>query len=199
MRPKLSVKLEVMLMISRKNSGRRDQRQLQVEHAAERPRAIHGAGLDDRARDHLQRGEEEDEVVADVFPGIGEIDDHRQRLDAVDRRVPDARPDLVDRADEARLRREDEAEGNAGGGRRDGIGPDIDRLEELGALERAIDEGRPGSGPRPSTGPCVHHARRSPSAGDGRPVVAVAEDGEKLSSQTQLLPPPQGCSSVNAQ
>src|SRR5215470_6668734 len=101
---------------------RGQQRQLDVAHAAEDAGAVHGGRLDQRPRDRLQRRQEEDEAVADVLPGEGD-DDGDHRVDAVERRVPQARPEVVDEGHEARLRRQDETERHAKSRRRDGIGP----------------------------------------------------------------------------
>src|SRR5439155_8693426 len=47
--------------------GGRQQRQLDVAQPAQQAGAVHRAGLEQRARDRLQRRQEEDEVVADIF------------------------------------------------------------------------------------------------------------------------------------
>jgi hypothetical protein len=57
------------------------------KEATNRPGAVNGGGLNQRTRDRLQRGEEEQEVVAYLLPYRGE--DHQEhRLAAVLRVVP---------------------------------------------------------------------------------------------------------------
>lgn len=94
---------------------RRQQGQLDIPDTAHRPRTVHCGGLDQRARNALQRREEEDEVVADIFPGEGD-DDRDHRVLAVERGIPEAGPDVVDNRQKASLRCQDEAEGEAESG-----------------------------------------------------------------------------------
>src|SRR5882757_6026836 len=102
---------------------RRDQRELDIPETPDDARTVHCGGLDQRAGYGLECGEEEDEVVADIFPREGD-DDRRHGIRAIKTWIPDPRPHPVDDGKEPRLRRQDEAEGQRQGRRGDAIGPD---------------------------------------------------------------------------
>jgi hypothetical protein len=157
--------------------GRRQERQLKVAHAAQRAGAIHRRGFRERARDRLQAGEEEDEVVGDHGPGVGQHDqDHG--VEPVARRVPQAGEPLVQRRQKAGIGREDEAEGQAHGGRGHGVGPEVH--ETIGAVagQLAVDEHRQDQRDR-------HRRRRAGQREQHRdpdraPVQLVAEHGLEI-------------------
>ena len=157
--PKLSVKLSVRLMTTRKKTVGSEQRKLDVAHAAQQPGAVHRRRLDQRLRDRLQRRQEEDEVVADVFPGEGD-DDADHRVDAVERRVPQARPDVVDEGHEAGLGRQDEAECHAERRRRDGERPDQHGAVDAPAAQLAVGEERQDQRDRHGERRCSRRRRR---------------------------------------
>src|SRR5215469_37850 len=85
--------------------GGRQERQLDVADPAQEAGPVHRPRLDQRARNRFQRGEEEDEVVADGFPGEGD-DDRDHGIEAVQRRVPEAGRELVEEGQEPRFRRQ---------------------------------------------------------------------------------------------
>ena len=67
---------------------RRQQAADDGEEPAPEPRAVDGGGLDHRPWDRLQRGEKEQEVIADAPPGRGDDDHKPHRLAAVQDVVP---------------------------------------------------------------------------------------------------------------
>src|SRR5437899_7683003 len=88
---------------------RRDQWKLDVPEAPHDAGPVHRGRLDQRTWYRLQRGQEEDEIIADIFPGERN-DDRGHGVGAVEAGVPEDRPELVDGSHETGFRRQDEAE-----------------------------------------------------------------------------------------
>ncbi|EGE58056.1 hypothetical protein RHECNPAF_35000110 [Rhizobium etli CNPAF512] len=156
---------------------RRQQRQLQVPHAAQRPRAVHGRGLDQRARNALKGRKEEDEIIADIFPGKGD-DDGDHRVLAVECRVPEAGPDMIDDGEKTGFRRQDEAEGETESGRGNRVGPDKDRPVDFVAAQFTVRQQRQDE--RHPHGDRRRAEAEDHAAGDRLPIDGIAEQLLKI-------------------
>ena len=120
-------------------AGGRQQREGDGAEPAPAPRAVHPGGLDHRARDGLQPGQEEDEIVADLLPGAGDHD-HEERLAAVDIIVPADTVRVQPAPQQPHLRIEYEQPQHRRNDGRDGIGPDQQRAIDGAPAYLAVGE-----------------------------------------------------------
>ena len=130
-----------MLTTSRKKVVGDSSGKTMVQKRRSGPGAVDRRRLDQRFRDRLQAGEEEQEVVADLLPHRGH--DHQQhRLVAVEDPVPVDRPALQHVGHDADRGREQERPQHAGDRRRHRVGPDQQRLVGERAAHDAVGHGR---------------------------------------------------------
>ena len=120
-----------------KEGGRRQQRKDDGPEPAHRAGAVDRGGLQHGLGDRLQPGQEEDEVVADLFPR--RADDHQEHglagiVDVVELIAEPAEPER----DDAELGREQEQPQHAGDRRRHGVGPDQQGLVGGGAADHLV-------------------------------------------------------------
>ncbi len=117
--------------------GRREQREDDGPEPLERARAVDGRGLDQRAGDGLEPGEEEQEVVADLLPRGGD-DDEDHRVVAVEVVVPVVAERLQEVGEDPDGWVEHEEPQHASHRRGDGVGPDDQRAVRRRSLDDAV-------------------------------------------------------------
>ncbi len=163
--------------------GRRQQREDDGPEAPQRPGAVDGRRLDQRLRDRLQAGEEEQEVVGDLLPHRG--DHHQQhRLVALEDPVPVDAPALEHVGDDADRGREHERPQHAGDRRRHGVGPDQQRLVGHRAAQHAVGHGREQQRDRDAEERHQHAEQRGDL--ERVEVVAVREQGGEVREADEL-------------
>ncbi len=118
---------------------RRQHREDDRPETAGRTGAVDRGRLDQRFRDRLQAGQEEQEVVADLLPHGGDHDQD-QRLPRIEQVIPVVAQRAQQVGYHAKRRIEQEQPEHGGDRRRDGVGPDQQRLVHLGAANDAVGE-----------------------------------------------------------
>ena len=116
---------------------RRQQRKDDGPEALGLARAINGGGFDQRFRDRLQAGDEEQEIVADLLPCCRGNDKHH-RLIAVEQRVPIISGRANEIGERSHRRIEQEEPEHARDGRCNRIGPDHQRTVDAFAADDLV-------------------------------------------------------------
>ena len=121
----------------------------------------------------LQPGQEEEEVVADLLPHRGDHH-HDQGVGAVQQRVPGHAEAFQPVRDDPERGIEQEEPKHRGDGRRHRVGPDQQRLVDVGAADHAVGEHRQHQRDgQPENG---HQQREHGRGLERRQVVLVAEE-----------------------
>ena len=151
---------------------RRQQRELDAPEPPPYAGAVDGRRFDERLRDRLQAGQEEQEVVGDVLPDRRH-DDQRHGVVAVEDVVPLEAQFDEHVADHAVGRGEHHQPQHAGDHRRHRVGPDQQGLVDAGAAHHAV--GQHGQQQRDCQAADGDEDGENRSGAEGREVVRVVE------------------------